>query len=267
MSAPSTTDNRLAFAILGPLRVTDAGVPVALGGRQQRAILARLAVAGASGVSLEQLADMLWGERPPGGFATTSRPTSSICAKSLNPTEAAALPAAVLVTENGRYRLTILPHGSRRHHLPAHRQHRTAIAGQRRTSGSNCRDTESSHPVARRRTRRPDQLRVRRTARSTAERGTTGRARIAHRLPVSRGRTRRRDRRTRRTDRATPTTRTTPSTPHARLIPIRAAIRGADKLRSVTPPVARRTRASTPTSRSNTCTSRCSPTTQHSTGT
>jgi len=46
MSAPSTTDNRLAFAILGPLRVTRSGAVVALGGRQQRAILARLLVAG-----------------------------------------------------------------------------------------------------------------------------------------------------------------------------------------------------------------------------
>ena len=109
MSAPSTTDNRLALAILGPLRVTNAGVSVALGGRQQRAILARLAVAGASGVSLEQFADMLWGERPPGGFATTIQTYIFHLRKLLEPERGRGAPGRVLVTENGRYRLPLPP--------------------------------------------------------------------------------------------------------------------------------------------------------------
>ena len=126
MSAPSTTDNRLAFAILGPLRVTDAGVPVVLGGRQQRAILARLAVAGASGVSLEQLADMLWGERPPGGFATTIQTYIFHLRKVLEPERGRGAPGRVLVTENGRYRLTIPPEA-----LDVTTFRRTVDAGQR----------------------------------------------------------------------------------------------------------------------------------------
>ena len=93
MSAPSS-DNQLAVAILGPLRVTNAGGSVALGGRQQRAILARLTVAGAGGVSLEQFADMLWGERPPGGYATTIQTYISHLRKLLEPNQTAALPAA-----------------------------------------------------------------------------------------------------------------------------------------------------------------------------
>ena len=109
MSAPSTADNRLAFAILGPLRVTNAGVSVALGGRQQRAILARLVVAGTTGASVDQLADMLWGERPPSGFATTIQTYVFHLRKALEPERGRGAPGQVLLTENGRYRLAIPP--------------------------------------------------------------------------------------------------------------------------------------------------------------
>ncbi len=109
MSALSTTDSRLAFAILGPLRLTRSGAVVALGGRQQRAILARLLVAGAAGVSVEQLADMLWSERPPRGFVTTIQTYVFHLRKLLEPGRGRGSPGEVLVTENGRYRLAIAP--------------------------------------------------------------------------------------------------------------------------------------------------------------
>jgi YVTN family beta-propeller protein len=109
MSAPSTTDNRLAFAILGPLRVTRSGAAVALGGRQQRAILARLLVAGAAGVSVDQLADMLWSGRAPSGFVTTIQTYVFHLRKLLEPERGRGTPGAVLVTENGRYRLAVAP--------------------------------------------------------------------------------------------------------------------------------------------------------------
>jgi YVTN family beta-propeller protein len=107
MSAPSPTNSRLAFAILGPLRVTNAGAAVALGGRQQRAVLARLLVAGAAGASVEQLADMLWSERPPSGFVTTIQTYVFHLRKLLEPERSRGTPGEVLVTENGRYRLAI----------------------------------------------------------------------------------------------------------------------------------------------------------------
>src|SRR6266550_3523708 len=109
MSAPSPTENRRAFAVLGSLRVTRAGAGVARGGRQQRAILARPLVAGAAGVSVEQLADMLWGERPPSGFVTTIQTYVFHLRKLLEPERGRGTPGAVLVTENGRYRLAVAP--------------------------------------------------------------------------------------------------------------------------------------------------------------
>jgi len=109
MSAPSTTEHAPAFAILGPLRVTRAGAVVALGGRQQRAILARLLVAGAAGASVDQLADMLWGERPPSGFVTTIHTYVFHLRKLLEPERGRGTPGETLVTENGRYRLAVPP--------------------------------------------------------------------------------------------------------------------------------------------------------------
>jgi WD40 repeat protein/DNA-binding SARP family transcriptional activator len=107
MSAPSTTGNRFGFAILGPLRVTDRDDAVPLGGRQQRAVLARLIIAGASGASMEQLADMLWGDHLPNGYATTIQTYISHLRKLLEPGRGRGAPGRVLVTEHGRYRLAV----------------------------------------------------------------------------------------------------------------------------------------------------------------
>ena len=82
---------------------------MALGGRQQRAILARLLIAGSTGASTEQLADMLWAERPPSGFATTIQTYVFHLRKALEPDRGRGTPGQVLVTENGRYRLTFTP--------------------------------------------------------------------------------------------------------------------------------------------------------------
>src|SRR6476620_10493610 len=109
MSVLSTADRTLAFAILAPLRVTSGGSVVALGGRQQRAILARLLVAGSTGASTEQLTDMLWAERPPSGFATTIQTYVFHLRKALEPDQSRGAPGQVLVTENGRYRLMFTP--------------------------------------------------------------------------------------------------------------------------------------------------------------
>jgi YVTN family beta-propeller protein len=109
MSGPSSADRTVGFAILGPLRVTSGESDVALGGRQQRAILARLLIAGSTGASTEQLADMLWGERPPNGYATTIQTYVFHLRKALEPERGRGAPAQVLVTENGRYRLAFPP--------------------------------------------------------------------------------------------------------------------------------------------------------------
>ena len=61
----------LEFRILGPLEVLDEGNAVALGGRNQRAVLALLLLRVNQTVSTERLVDQLWGEHPP-RTATTS---------------------------------------------------------------------------------------------------------------------------------------------------------------------------------------------------
>ncbi|MBE2316932.1 alpha/beta fold hydrolase [Solirubrobacter sp. CPCC 204708] len=54
------------FRLLGPLEVIDGGgVPLKLGGRKPRALLARLALEAGKTVSVEQLVDDLWGEEVP----------------------------------------------------------------------------------------------------------------------------------------------------------------------------------------------------------
>ena len=61
----------LEFRLLGSLEVLDDGVPVQLGGRNQRAVLALLLLRANEPVSTERLVDQLWGEHPP-RTATTS---------------------------------------------------------------------------------------------------------------------------------------------------------------------------------------------------
>jgi DNA-binding SARP family transcriptional activator len=55
----------MRFGILGPLEVWDHGELLAVGGPQQRALLAVLLLNANSVVSAERLVDQLWGERPP----------------------------------------------------------------------------------------------------------------------------------------------------------------------------------------------------------
>jgi predicted ATPase/DNA-binding SARP family transcriptional activator len=55
----------MEFGVLGPLEVRRNGQPVDLGGAQQRALLAVLLLHRGEVVSVDQLIDALWGERPP----------------------------------------------------------------------------------------------------------------------------------------------------------------------------------------------------------
>ena len=56
----------MEFRLLGPLEVVgDDGVPVALGGPRQRALLARLLLEPNRAVSNDRLIDALWGDSPP----------------------------------------------------------------------------------------------------------------------------------------------------------------------------------------------------------
>jgi YVTN family beta-propeller protein len=95
----------LEFGILGPLRVLHAGAPLPLGGPQQRAVLALLLVHAEEVVAVARIADELWGERPPAGFATTIQTYVFHLRAALEPGRSRGAPGAVLVTEAGGYRL------------------------------------------------------------------------------------------------------------------------------------------------------------------
>jgi DNA-binding SARP family transcriptional activator/tetratricopeptide (TPR) repeat protein len=65
----------LAFHVLGPLRVSRGDAPVTLGGPRERVLLAALLVEHGQVVSVDQLVQSLWGERPP----ATARRQVAIC--------------------------------------------------------------------------------------------------------------------------------------------------------------------------------------------
>ena len=58
-------DTRFEFRVLGPLEVAAEGEPLALGGRQQRAVLALLLLRPNEVVSRDRMIDALWGDSPP----------------------------------------------------------------------------------------------------------------------------------------------------------------------------------------------------------
>jgi len=96
----------LRFCLLGPLLVLRGDTPVSVGGAQQRAILAFL-LTQQEAVSVEQIADALWGERPPSGYAATIQAYVFRLRAALEPARVRGGPAAVLVTESSGYRLNV----------------------------------------------------------------------------------------------------------------------------------------------------------------
>jgi YVTN family beta-propeller protein len=101
--------HRIQFCVLGPLRVLRDGTPINVGGAQQRAVLAFLLAERDRAVSVDQIADALWGEHPPAGCATTIQTYIFRLREVLEPDRAKGEPPGVLVTEPGGYRLKIDP--------------------------------------------------------------------------------------------------------------------------------------------------------------
>ena len=64
----------MQLGILGPLRAVDGdGAPVVIAGKRQRILLAALVVRANSVVSADELAEIVWDGRPPGGASQTLR--------------------------------------------------------------------------------------------------------------------------------------------------------------------------------------------------
>src|SRR4051794_6942404 len=89
------------FRLLGPLDASADAAPLPLGGRKPRALLACLLLEGNRTVSVEQLVDELWGERPP----ETATKMIQIYVSQLRK----VLPEGVLRTQPGGYALELKP--------------------------------------------------------------------------------------------------------------------------------------------------------------
>lgn len=93
-------EDRLQFAVLGPLRAWRGGSPVPLGAPQQRALLAALLLDEGRVVATGELIDALWGEQPPNTAIAALRNYASGLRKSLGP-------SATLTNESGGYAIRI----------------------------------------------------------------------------------------------------------------------------------------------------------------
>src|SRR5687768_14595606 len=91
----------MEFRILGPLEAVDGETPVPLGGRKQRALVARLLLDANRTVAVERLVDDLWGEDVP----ETAVKMVQIAVSRLRK----VLPPDVLVTRAPGYALVVEP--------------------------------------------------------------------------------------------------------------------------------------------------------------
>jgi DNA-binding SARP family transcriptional activator len=95
----------LEFCILGPLSIRDGERVLALGSRKQRTLLASLLLHPNERVSLDHLANELWGERPPATAVHTLHVHVSALRKTLGDAERRTL----IVTRPDGYELSLEP--------------------------------------------------------------------------------------------------------------------------------------------------------------
>src|SRR5689334_23876939 len=95
------------FRILGPLEVSRCGCLVPLGGPRQRAVLALLLLEANRVVSLDRLAEDVWGGHPPEGWVTTVQIYVSHLRQALEPARVRGAAGEVLVTRNPGYVLRV----------------------------------------------------------------------------------------------------------------------------------------------------------------
>jgi ABC-type transport system substrate-binding protein/DNA-binding SARP family transcriptional activator len=95
------------FGILGPLQVCRSGRAVPLGGPRQRAVLALLLLEANRAVSMDRLAEDVWGGRPPDGWATTLQTYVFHLRRALEPDRARGDGGCVLVTRDRGYLLRV----------------------------------------------------------------------------------------------------------------------------------------------------------------
>lgn len=94
---------RLRINLLGELTASYDGIPLELGGRRQRAVLAILLLARGEVVPAERLVDAVWGENPPGDAVSALQSYVSHLRRRLQPDTPARDRSAVIVREGPGY--------------------------------------------------------------------------------------------------------------------------------------------------------------------
>lgn len=102
-----TDSTGLRLALLGDLVATRDDVPLDLGGRRQKAVLALLALAKGHAVPAYRLADAVWGEDQPANAAGALQSYVSHLRKGLQPGVPARERAGVIVSEGPGYALRV----------------------------------------------------------------------------------------------------------------------------------------------------------------
>ncbi|HEX2577536.1 MAG TPA: BTAD domain-containing putative transcriptional regulator [Aquihabitans sp.] len=95
----------LEISVLGPLRARRDGADLVLGGRRQRSVLARLALARGETVGAERIVDDLWGGEPPRSASNTLQSYVSNLRRILGPDPAGGGP--VIERVGDAYRLRV----------------------------------------------------------------------------------------------------------------------------------------------------------------
>jgi DNA-binding SARP family transcriptional activator len=95
--------------MLGPLSVEHFGAPISLGGRKQRAVLACLLAEPNRVVSVDAIADAVWGEEPPDRAAGVVQVYVSNLRRLLDPIRADRDGAELIVTRRPGYLVALVP--------------------------------------------------------------------------------------------------------------------------------------------------------------
>ncbi|WGL52371.1 BTAD domain-containing putative transcriptional regulator [Nocardioides sp. BP30] len=98
-----TAGTLVRASVLGPVAVRREGLDLDLGAPRQRAVVAALALHGGRPVSVDTVVDLVWGERPPPGVATTLQGYVSHLRRAVEPERERRAPARVLVTVGTGY--------------------------------------------------------------------------------------------------------------------------------------------------------------------
>ena len=108
MAADAVAETGFAeFGILGPLEVRRSGRAVPLGGPRQRAVLALLLLEANRVVSMDRLAEDLWGGDPPEEWVTSLQTYVFHLRRALEPDRARGAAGGVLVTSGRGYLLRV----------------------------------------------------------------------------------------------------------------------------------------------------------------